>query len=491
MFERSVERLALGFVLAFLLVAAALGYWSVVAAPTLQGQAAPGRPGEEERSLRGRILDRRGRVLAETVRDGGGARRVYPVPAAAPVVGYHSARFGQAGLEAMLDAELRGEPAERGFAGAWTRLLNRPTVGADLTLTLDADLQELAVRLLAGQPGALVALDPRSGAVLALASSPTYDPNRLEIDRERLNQASDAPFFNRALQGQYVPGSTFTIVTAAAALEVGLVDPDRPHDHRADLVVDGFRIRNHHPGRTRLTWAEDFAWSCNVALAMTGLGLGATVPLDFDDTARPRPWDNPATFAASAQRFLEFTRRFGFEAAPPFDLPTAPSTLEPGLGLTRVDLASVAIGQGRLLVTPLQMALIVSAAANDGALPHPYLVASVQRPGTEPASPPRPAGSWRQAVSPATAATLKRLLVLSVEQGDAQPAAITGVVVAGKTGTAELGESLPPHAWFVGFAPADNPRIAVAVVLEQRGSRAAVAATMARTLMEAALAEPG
>jgi peptidoglycan glycosyltransferase len=490
--EGTIVRLATTLLAGFLLVAGALGYWQVVEADALVARANNPRTIEEEaRIVRGRMLDRNGAVLARNAEGAGGGRREYAYPALVHVVGYHSTRFGNAGLEATYDAYLRGARAGNPLRRLGDQLLHRPPVGADLVLTIDADLERVAAEALGASAGAAVALDPRSGEVLAMVSAPYFDANQLAERWEALSGDPAAPLVPRATEGLYTPGSVFKIVTAGAAIDLNMVQVDAPHDCTTDLSVESFRIeQKNHPHLRRVTFAQDFAWSDNVTFAKTGLGLGTQAPINFDDAApRPYPWERQG-IAASLQRFLDYAHRFGFGERIPFDLPVATSQIAAREQLSPVELAVTAFGQGELQATPLLMALVAGTVANGGAMPAPYLVAEVRAPDGMVQRPHLPGSRLRQVVRAETAATLNRLMVQSVDEGYARPAQIRGVKVGGKTGTAEVGPGRVPHSWFVGFAPADNPRVAVAVIMENRGSGTDVATPAARRIMEATLARP-
>jgi peptidoglycan glycosyltransferase len=474
-------------------VAVALGYWQVIGARTPEARANDPRVHEQDaRVARGRIIDRNGSVLAQTVDQAEGLRREYALPALVHVVGYHSSRFGDAGVEAAYDRYLRGERGGLGWGRLRDELLHRPIVGSDVRLTVDAELTRVAAQALGNSAGAAVALDPRSGEVLALVSAPYFDANELTEHWESLRDDESAPLLARATEGLYVPGSVFKIVTASAAIDSNAVQVDSAHDCTTDLVVDGFRIeQKNHPQLRRVTFAQDFAWSDNVTFAKTGLGLGTPGPINFDDAApRPYPWERQG-IQASVQRFLDYAHRFGFGQPIPFELPVAISRVAAREEFTPVELAVTAFGQGQLEATPLQMALVGATIANRGAMPAPYLVSEIRSPGGSTERPHTPGGRLRQVISPASADTMNRLMVQSVDEGYARPAQIAGVKVGGKTGTAETGQGRVPHSWFVGYAPADNPRVAVAVIVENRGSGSDVATPAARRIMEAALARPG
>jgi peptidoglycan glycosyltransferase len=284
-----------------------------------------------------------------------------------------------------------------------------------------------------------------------------------------------------------VPGSTFKIVTDSAALDLGIVDPNMHIHHEADLIVQGFRVRNtNHPQLKDLTFAEEFAWSCNVAHAYVGLSLGSTGPIDFGvlAPAAPYTWDKDGV-DASAARFKEYARRFGIGIAPPFDLPTSAGRLSTRDDLTPVELANTAFGQGDLQVSPLQMALAVATISRGGEMPAPYLamqagdegnVVTFHRPST-----------LRRVMNLTTAQAMNAMMVLSVETAYAQPARIPGVPVGGKTGTAEVGNGQQPHSWFIGYAPADRPGVAVAVIMENKGSGTTFATPAGQKVLQAAL----
>lgn len=488
--ERGILRLGTALLAGFLVVAVGLGYWQVLAAGALEARPNNPRTAEAEgRALRGRILDRNGVVLAENAEGAAGQRRQYALPALVHVVGYHSARFGNAGIEEAYDRYLRGEQGGSALGRLRDQLLHRAPVGSDLRLTVDAELTRAAAEALGNNAGAAVALDPRSGEVLAMVSKPYFDPNELADRWDALRDDETAPLLPRATEGLYVPGSVFKIVTASAAIDLNAVQVDAAHDCTTDLVVEGFRIQQkNHPQLRRVTFAQDFAWSDNVTFAKTGLALGTGAPINFDDAApRPYPWEQQGV-GSSAQRFLEYAHRFGFAQRIPFDLPVAESRVAEREEFTPVELAVTAFGQGELEATPLLMALVGATIANAGAMPAPYLVAELRAPNGTVERLHSPGGRLRQVISPTTAGTMNRLMVQSVDEGYARPAQIAGVKVGGKTGTAETGQGRVPHSWFVGYAPADNPRVAVAVIAENRGSGSDVATPAGRRIMEAALA---
>ena len=464
-----LNRLSAVFLLGFAVVALALGYWQVARAPELLARDDNPRLVEAERRFqRGRLLDRHGETLAYTEIGLTRTHRVYPYPSLASVTGYYSLRYGTGGLEASYDAPLRG--ADRDPFIRWVDgLLHRPGRGDDVVTTIDLNLQRKVDEILGERRGAVVVMDPRTGEILALASHPTYDPNRLDEEWDALQAALGSPLLNRATQGQYPPGSVFKTVTLAAALEEGLTDPTEVFtDATGTLPVGTFIVRcRNHPGRTRLTLGEAYAFSCNVAFAELGLRLGE-------------------------KRLREYAGRFGIGQAPAVPLPVATGQLADTYPLGEENLAMTAIGQGELLVSPLQMALVAATIANDGVRPAPRLVLEVWRTRAEKMEPVPPPGEPVRVVSRLTAWQVRAAMQQAVTEGWAQGAALPGVAVAGKTGTAQVGPleqavGPPPHSWFIGFAPADAPQVVVALVVEHGGLAAQVAAPLGGRVLQAAL----
>ena len=448
----------------------------VAIAPNGDVAGNPRRQQADLRVQRGRVYDRNGVILADSVREGELWRRVYPEPESAYVVGYYAPlQYGTTGLEATYDAELTGQSTGSPLTWLERDVLHQPQQGDDLILTLDAGLQRTAHALLDGRTGAAVLIDVRTGAVLVLASNPSWDPNALFAASpaeaveasaywQALTDDPALPLVTRATSGLYPPGSTFKVVTAGAAIEAGFTTPDEVYEDDGDLDIDGRVIVENNrpdPSQTEWTLTEGLVWSLNVVFAQVGLQLGP-------------------------EQMRDYASAFGFGDSIPFDLPVAISQLEitPGYIDNPVALADTAFGQGQLLATPLQMALVAASYANGGVIPEPYLVDRVVTPDgqvIERAEPER----WRQPVSAETAAQTREMMIASASDGYAAGAAIPGLVVGGKTGTAETGDG-EPHAWFIGFAGDPAPRYAVAVVLEHGGSGLAGALTVGRDLLATA-----
>jgi penicillin-binding protein A len=486
--QRAIERLHALLLLGFAVVALTLGYWQFFRRDELLARDTNPRLAEEElRNIRGRIVDRNGVVLAETKEEGGGTTRVYPRPNTAHVTGYHSLRYGDTNVEARYDEYLRGlrsaDPVDR-LVGS---LLHRRVVGSDVALTLDARIQQAASDALGDQAGAVVALDPKTGEVLALASNPYFDPGTINRAWEQLTRDPGQPLFNRVSQSAYTPGSTFKLITGAAAVDLGVVDLDAKYRCTTQMDLAGLKVdcRN-HAHLASVNYREAFAWSCNRTFALTGLELGQGPLVLGDDLKRPLPWEKDG-IGPSVARLEEYATRFGFGREIPFELPVSQSRLKGDGEWYPSLLAQTAFGQGELAATPLVMALATSTIANGGVMPAPYVAAEARAPNGAVSTINR-AGSLGRIVKPETAATLNEMMVMSVDAAYAQKAKIPGVKVGGKTGTAETGPAgAPTHSWFIGYAPADNPRVAVAVILENKGSGSDFATPAAQGVLKAAL----
>jgi peptidoglycan glycosyltransferase len=478
---QGIARVGLILSLLFGLIAVGAGYWQVIRASELT--RAPDNPlviAAARDVVRGKILDRTGATLATSKRDANGEPyRVYADRSLAPLIGYASPVYGTAGLERAYNAELSGQGSPNSLDDLLSKLAPGASQGDSLTLSLSLKLQEAAVKALGSDRGAVVMLDPRTGRVLAMASTPTFnanaiaDPTTAVAAFTRTAAVAGQPFLDRATMGEYVPGSIFKIVTSAAALGSGAISPSttypqQPAAETAGLLVSGFRIHDGHhdfSGSLALDYDQAIEVSCNIYFALTGLRTGG------------------AALAASAARF-------GFGKPIPFDLPTAVSQVTNGGGSfgggfkDDVELANAAYGQAETLVTPLQMALVASAVANGGVLMRPELVTSISGQTGNVSIGPETLGS---AMSPGVAGTIGHAMELAVESSWGRifttGAAIPGIDTAGKTGTAQIGGSAEPNSWFIGYAPANNPQVAIAVVVEQGGHGSARAAPIAGSLM--------
>jgi peptidoglycan glycosyltransferase len=489
--ERQIRRLALGFLILFAALAVNLNYLQVIAADDLANNNANKRLLIEECAIqRGAILDADRRVLAESVDTGGEFRyeRRYPEDPAlgyGHITGYYSCIFGRTELEQTQNEYLSGRADELFPQRLIDEILGRDPQGASVVTSIDQDLQRLAIEGLggAGEEGAVAALNPQTGEVLALAALPTFDPNPLASnDPDEVTRAyralspnePDSPLVSRATDTFFPPGSAFKVVTAAAALENGL-GPDftLPNPSSLDLPQTEDNLDNFGgatcSGGSEIPMDLALQQSCNVYFAQLAMEVGADA-------------------------LVEQAERFGFNSDVPSDIPFVegqipqPSAFEDDIPA----LAQSGIGQRDVATNVLQMALVAGAIGNDGVMMQPRLVEEVRdakgrvvrRFG------PRVYG---EAMSPDNAQILNGMMQAVVSGGTATGAAIPGVAVAGKTGTAQAAEDEPPHAWFIAFAPAEDPEIAVAVVVLNGGNLSSdatggeLSAPIAKTIIEEAL----
>lgn len=427
-----------------------------------------------------------GQTIAQStpVDDPFGYQRSYLQPELySTVTGFYSVVNGGTQLEKSMNDVLTGQ-ADSLF---WTRvqdlITGRQPQGSSIELTLDPAAQQAALDALGGQQGAVVAIEPSTGKILAMVSTPGFDPNALathdttaaNVAYQQLLDADGDPLINATINENYPPGSTFKLVTAAAALESGSYTPESVIAAPDVLTLPGTRTDLPNFGGSscganqQTTLADALRISCNTAFAQLGVDLG-------DDAIR------------------EQAERFGFDSG---DL-TIPMTVsrstfpeDPNAAQTALS----AIGQESVRSTPIQMAMVSAAIANGGTLMTPYLVQTVRTADLDVVSEAEPA-ELSDAVSAGTAQALTDMMVGVVQSGSGTAAQIPGVQVAGKTGTAQTGrDGEAPHAWFTGFAPATDPQVAVAVIVENGGSVGSeatggrVAAPIARAVMQAVIGQ--
>lgn len=489
--DRQIRRLALAFVALFAVLFAQVNYIQVFAASRLSNH-----PGNTHRLLvqeynvqRGQILARDLSVLAANRTSQGELKyqRVYPSgPSFGQITGFYSLVYGRSALEASYNDFLAARASELLPQNLIDEVLGRPKRGATIVTTIDPALQKVAQDQLGGLQGAVAAIDPTTGEVLVLASNPNYDPSplashdpaKVRAAWKLLNEDPGKPLLSNASQEVFPPGSTFKLITTAAALEAGMRPDTRfPNPPELDLPQTTNNLSNFGGehclgGASEITLAQALQVSCNVTFGQIGLRLGA-------------------------QRLVEQAHKFGFGEKIPFDISFAEGQIPPVEAFAQ-DLPGVAfsaIGQQSVATNPLHMALVAGAIANGGVQMTPQLVREIRDPSGRVLRSfrPRPFGQPLSAIS---AAALTQMMVAVVNQGTATAAKIPGVQVAGKTGTAQHPGG-DPHAWFVAFAPADAPRIAVAVVVLNGGSLGSeatgghVAAPIAKAVIEAALKRGG
>ena len=403
---------------------------------------------------RGSILTSDGTILAESVDAGDGTySREYPAGnLCSQVVGYYSVKYGTAGIESTYNDTLTGE---QNYA-TWLDVLNSQAgitqPGNDVVLSIDSDIQRAAQEALIGYTGACVVIDPTTGAVLAMASSPTYNASDYEGVLDAAASGEDVTsLLNRATQAQYAPGSTFKMVTLSTALENGVCDENTVRDSPGVLEIGNGLVSNFNDNDLGpITVAQALAYSSNTVFAQIGVEMG------------------PNTLVNGANKF-------GFDTNMSFDLPLAESVMGDPNTMTVWETAWAAVGQpvnsyndNRQIgpfATVLEMAMVGCAIANDGTIMHPYLVEGIYNANGQRSFTAKPS-AFQRAISDQTADRMTLMLIDAVEWGTGVYAQIEGVSVAGKTGTAETGKPAD-DSWFVGFAPAENPQVVVAIVLEQ------------------------
>jgi peptidoglycan glycosyltransferase len=402
----------------------------------------------------------------------------------AHVVGYSTQSRSRSGIEASENDYLTGSNANLDTIVKTTldRLRGATIKGNDLWLTLRPGAQRIAMEQLAGKCGSAVALDPRTGAVLVMASRPTYDPNLVEKNFAAISHIQAActpaaPLLNRATDGLFVPGSSFKPVTAAAALDSGRYTINSSFNDPGYCIEYGKQVHNF----ADQNGPERFGTVSFLA------ALEHSINAVFCDIGK----------AIGAKAILDKAKEFGFYADPPLETPSnerSPSGLYNGSHLFsptkpefQVDPGRLAFGQERMLATPLQMAMVAAGVANHGVVMKPYVVGRVTAPGGGVVTRTHP-HEYKRAMKPGTARDLTQMMEAVVSGGTGTAAQLPGIRVAGKTGTAETGGTLNT-TWFIAFAPADAPRVAVAVALQdQTGAGGTTAAPIARAIMQALLA---
>ena len=451
-----VLQVARFLVLCFGLLAVYIVYLQTVAADGLAKDPLNQRGSQADADIvRGTILDSEGRALAQSSQAGS---RSYPMgESMAFVTGYSDEEIGSSGIEGYANRDLLGITEEMGRMGPLAQIFQSER-GNDVRLTVDADAQQAAYDGLAGRRGAVVVLDMDTGGVLALASSPSYDPNYIVSEWKTMTEREDSPLLNRALHGLYPPGSTIKPMIADMALEQGVTDTHEAFDCTGSLDVGGgYSIQESHGevhGSVRLEQA--LVKSCNVTFGTLAMRMGAK-PLE--------------------EGFL----RFGFGKALEGELQESAPSLPDFPALDTGDIAQVGIGQSTLLTTPMHMALLAMAMANDGVVMKPYMIQQVVSPQNVVIKEHHPE-KWLEATTQERANLLDGWMEEVVQKGTGTAAKVSGVKVTGKTGTAEnpAGED---HAWFIGSATVGRHRIAFSILVENGGEGGKEAAPIARKII--------
>jgi len=486
--NKPIRILSIACLVMFLALLVNVNYVQAVDAENLNAREGNRRVMDEQFSReRGAILVD-DKAIAESVPSGDrwDYQRKYPEgPLYAPITGHFSYIYGQSAVERSQNDMLSGDD-NRLFVNRVVDLLgNQEPQGGSVELTIDPVAQRAAVEGLRdlgeGTRGAVAALDPQTGEVLALATQPTYDPNVLashdlsatQAAWEKLTKDANQPMLNRATQTTLPPGSTFKLVTAAAALENLDLKPDSRVKGGPALSFPGMTYTLPNQGGSDcggdpITLRQALEVSCNVS---------------FGDLAGK----------VGQKDLIEQAEKFGFGSSPLEDLPMEASQITAGdEKLEAPQLAQTGIGQFEVAASPLQMAMVAGGIANEGTVMKPFVTKTVRAPNLKVVDEVEPS-EFSEAMSSGNASALKDMMVSVVDAGTGRPAAIPGVRVGGKTGTAESDENRPPYAWFVGFAPADDPQVAVAVMVESLdGNTSDIAGgrlggPIARAVMEAVM----
>jgi peptidoglycan glycosyltransferase len=476
--NRPIIRLYGFIVLLFALLVGFTSRWTIFEASSLRANPLNARALlEQERIARGPIVAADGTVLAHSVRGAEGTyERSYPTGEEfAHAIGYSYINFGGTGLERFRNAELDGR-AGTNLQSVLDQLQGKKPRGDKVITTLNPAAQQVANGALAGHRGAIVALDPRTGAVTVMASTPGYDPNALrstagarQLEREESGSTPAKSRVNRSVQFGYAPGSSFKVVTATAAIDTGAFTPESTVSGRDNVPISGVPLQNdEHGSYGQITLTQALAKSVNTAWAQVAEKLG-------------KP---------TIARYME---RFGFDKKPQLDYPAEEMSASGEYAHGRlvaptsevVDVGRMGIGQDKLQVTALQMAQVAAAVANHGKLMAPHLtdrIVDAEGRTVQTIAPREQA----LVMKPSTAAAVTSMMVAVVNEGTGTAAQIPGVQVAGKTGTAEtLPATAINNVWFIAFAPTSAPRVAIAVTLQGvPGFGGVVAAPVARQVME-------
>lgn len=414
----------------------------------------------EEKILRGSIIDRNGKILAYSEKSGDTYNRFYNYGNLySHIIGYSYREYGKVGLELEYNKALLNI-SESTPLKELKNVVIPNTEGNTLKLTIDHHLQAYSRDMLKGKKGAIVAMNPTTGEIYSMVSMPDFNPSTLKEDWNDIMEDGESPFLNRATSGLYTPGSVFKVIPTIAALETPGLDLE--YECTGSTKIDGYVLKDYgEKAHGKVNLEEALVRSCNSYFAEKGVQIGK-------------------------DKIGEVADRFMINSPIPFDLPTAKSTFPYKGNIGKTDIAAASIGQGKVLVTPLNMAMIASGIANKGEIMKPILVKEIISPEGRIVSTNHP-----QVLSKGTdifvANEVKNMMVEVIKRGTGTNASIKNVRVAGKTGTAE-NPSGKTHAWFIGFAPAEDPKIAIAVVLEEDGTTGGKsAAPIARNIIIEAL----
>lgn len=410
----------------------------------------------EESIVRGSILDRNGKVLVYSEKQDDIIKRYYKYGRLySHIIGYSYREYGKAGLELTYNNQLLNIN-ENAAINELINIVAPTTIGNNLELTIDHGLQEKARALLQGKKGAIILMNPKNGDIYSMVSLPDFDASKLKEEWGDISEDLTSPLLNRAIQGLYAPGSTFKLITSVAALETPNFNGE--YDCQGSTKINGYIFKDYQgKAHGHLDLKHALAYSCNTYFTEKSLTIGK-------------------------EKLSQVAESFIFNTKIPFDLNVTTSKYPSKENIDNTGIAATSIGQGKVLATPLNMALLVSGIANNGEVMKPILVKNVVSKDGKVLRTNRPE-ILSKATDSIIASELKEMMREVVKIGTGKNASIKNVPVAGKTGTAE-NSSGKSHAWFVGFAPYDDPKLSVVVILEEEGSTGgSSAAPIARDLM--------
>ncbi|MBF8983289.1 penicillin-binding protein A [Lutibacter sp. B2] len=413
----------------------------------------------EEYVLRGSILDRNEKVLASSIKQDKQQIRNYPFKNLySHVIGYSFKEYGKTAIEKNYNNQLLGI-GNSPLTKVKDKIMGSDNMGNNVVLTIDHTLQKNADELLRGKKGSIVLMNPKTGEIYAMVSKPDFDPNTMRDDWQDIIENKESPLINRATTGLYTPGSVFKMITATSVMEN---NSNQNYFCEGKTNIGGYVLKDYHSiAHGNVDLEKALIYSCNVAFSQMGIELGEE------------------KLKSTAQKYM-------FDKQIPFDIMSKKSIFSEEVKMTKTELGVSAIGQGKVLVTPLNMAMVASTIANDGNMMKPFLVKEIINSKNRiiKMQPPK---ILSHVTNKENANKLRDIMIQVVEVGTGKKAKIKNVRVAGKTGTAENGSD-KEHAWFIGFAPANDPKVAIAVVLENEGKTGGTsAAPIAREILKNAL----
>lgn len=450
-----------GMCMLFVSLIVYISYFQVFKAQTIKNNSYNKRLWiKEDKTLRGSIMDRNGKILVYSENTGDKQLRHYKYGRLySHVIGYSYREYGKTGIELKYNNYLL-DISENQAINELKEIVSDKSIGNNLKLTLDHGLQERARNLLKGKKGSIIAMNPTNGEIYAMVSAPDFDADTLKNDWKVVSESAESPLLNRATQGLYPPGSIFKVIPSIAL--INNTEIDKNYKCTGETVVDGYTIKDYNSkGHGEIGLREALIFSCNTYFAEKSIQIGK-------------------------EKMGEISERFLINREIDFDLPVKASRFPYKDKLGETDIAAAAIGQGKVEVTPLNMLLITSAIANRGEMIKPVVLKSVL---TNEDKVKRQVKSelLTSPIDVDTAEKLKDYMIDVVSRGTGKAAGISGISVAGKTGTAE-NRSDKSHAWFIGFAPAENPQVSVVVLLEEEGSTGGrAAAPIAGDIMKYAI----